>query len=142
MRGEMSFQFWTVPVHDAARLFLPSGHAPKCTAALSVLAGKSSGSVSPMNQSRRTPPVIVARLMVHLSCANRPVSALMPFWRSVGMRSVTETGAPALYVTGCTSPVYRRTSRHVPWLTLVPDLNACEPVTYAADPDHVNSFEK
>src|SRR6266566_7653717 len=70
------------------------------------------------------------------------MSASMEFFLSVGMRSVTDCGTPLLYVTGCTSPVNRDTSRHRAWLTVMPTRNECAPVTYDAAIDSVNSFEK
>jgi hypothetical protein len=62
---------------------------------LKVPAGCDSGSVAPMNWSKRTPALIVARLIVHLSWTKRPRSRSIEFRRSVGMRSVTDTGTPA-----------------------------------------------
>ena len=59
---------------------------------MNVPAGNVSGSVALMNQSQRSPALIVARLIVHLSCTNTPLSFLIELRRSVGMRSVTLTG--------------------------------------------------
>jgi len=66
----------------------------------------------------------------------------MEFRRSVGIRSVTETGTPLLYVTGCTSPVNCWVRRQRAWLTVIPARHECAPVTYDAATDSVNSFEK
>ncbi len=46
---------------------MPSGQSSYWTAWLNVPAGSVSGCVSLMNQSQRTPALIVARLIVHLS---------------------------------------------------------------------------
>src|SRR3982751_3134957 len=91
-RGLRSFQFVTRPTQFALRLFLPSGQVLYVTAWLNVPAGSVSGSAALMNQSQRTPPLIVARLIVHLSCTNTPLSFLIELRRSVGIRSVTLTG--------------------------------------------------
>src|SRR2546430_92500 len=91
-RGFRSFQFVTRPVQLAFRLFLPSGHCEYDVAWLNVPAGSVSGSVALMNQSHRRPALIVARLIVHLSCTKTPLSFLIELRRSVGMRKVTLTG--------------------------------------------------
>src|SRR5436190_993704 len=96
IRGLMSFQLATRPVQPALRLFLPSEQSLKVTALFHVLAGSVSGSVALMNQSQRKPALTVARLNVHLSCANTELSFLIELRRSVGMRSWIETGTPAL----------------------------------------------
>src|SRR5438046_9275943 len=92
--------------------------------------------------SDRIPPWIVARLIVQRSWANRPASALMALRRSVGMRSVTDDGAPALNVTGWMSSVYCVTSLQRPSETDPPNLSECEPVTYDAESDSGNTFEE
>src|SRR6266851_6615220 len=138
-RGFRSFQLSTVPVQPFVRLFMPSEHAGNVIAGASALAGSDSGSDWPMNQSKRSPALIVARRIVQRSCAYRPVSALIALRRSVGSCSVVETGAPALYLIGWTFPVYCCRSRHRPSLTVAPNLKECDPVTYEAEPDSVNS---
>ena len=96
MRGLRSFQLATRPVQPAFRLFTPSGQSLYVTALFQVLAGSSSGFVALMNQSQRRPALTVKRLSVQRSCTNTALSFLIELRRSVGMRSVTETGTPAL----------------------------------------------
>ena len=48
-RGEMSFQFCTVPTHPARVSFLPSAHFPNLMPLLKRLGGTSLSCVSPMN---------------------------------------------------------------------------------------------
>ena len=55
---------------------------------------------------------------------------------------MTAVGRPFVYSIGCTSPVFWRTRRQSPLVTAAPTLNACEPVTYEADPENVRSSEK
>src|SRR5262245_24024733 len=133
-RGFRSFQFATWPTQFCARLFLPSEHSAYVAAGLNVPAGRLSGSTDETNQSQRRPALIVARLIVHLSCTNAPLSFLIEFFRSVGMRSVTLVmfGLPLarrpLKVTGWMSRVYCCDSRHFAWLICAPARIECEPV--------------
>src|SRR5262245_65535837 len=92
MRGFRSFWFRTRPTQLWERLFFPSEHSANDVAALNVPAGRLSASTALMNQSQRRPALIVARLIVHLSCTKTALSFLIELRRSVGMRSVTLTG--------------------------------------------------
>src|SRR5262252_5377220 len=121
---------------------MPSGHAENVADGLNVPAGSVSGSAALMNQSHRSPALIVARLIVHLSCTKTPLSFLIEFLRSVGIRSVADEGAPALKVTGWTSRVYCCVSRHFAWLIVAPNRSEWLPVTKEAAICSVNSFEK
>src|SRR4029079_10597027 len=141
-RGLRSFQFVTRPTHPFARSFLPSGQVSNLTSGLNVPAGSVSGSRAPMNQSQRSPALIVARLIVQRSWANTPLSFLMLLRRSVGMRRVTDVGVPLLKVTGCTSRGYDCTRRHFAWLIVAPNRIECAPVTNDAANCSVNSLEK
>src|SRR5258708_40024245 len=87
--------------------------------------------------------------MVQRSCAKIPASALIALRRSVGILSVTETGLPLLNVIPLfkpapmpTSPVNCWIKRQRPSVIVPPTLNECDPVTYDAENDSVNSFEK
>src|SRR6516165_6552155 len=128
-RGLRSFQLATWPTQLAFRLFLPSGQAPYVTDELNDPAGSVSGSVALMNQSHLRPALMVARPIVHLSCAKTALSFLIELLRSVGMRSVTKAGASPLYVIGSMSLVYCCVRRHLAWLIVVPNRIECEPVT-------------
>src|SRR5438093_8569257 len=88
------------------------------------------------------PALIVRRLMVQRSWAKIPASSLIALRRSVGMRSVTDDGAPALNVTADTSPFHCWIRRQRPSVIAPPNLNECEPVTYDAENDSVYSVEK
>src|SRR5262245_13272404 len=135
-RGLRSFQFATRPTQPCAALLIPSAQVSNDMAGFHVLAGSVSGRVSVMNQSQRMPAVIVARRIVHLSCAKTALSFLIALLRSVGIRSVTLTGLRLpfarrpLYVTAETSLVHCCTRRHRAWLIVAPKRIACAPVTY------------
>src|SRR5438046_5259115 len=95
-----------------------------------------------MYQSKRTPALMVARLMVHRSWPKKPLSAWMFSRASDAMRSVTEVDTPLLKVSAEMSPVHCCNVRRRPWVTAAPNFIVCEPVTYETDTDSVNNFEK
>src|SRR5262245_48837526 len=101
-----------------------------------------------MNQSQRRPALMVARPIVHLSCAKTALSFLIELLRSVGIRRTTFTGlmfpfaSRPLYVTAEISRVHCWVKRHFAWLIVAPKRIECEPVTYDAANCSVTSFEK